>query len=78
MQGSASREAFDRQACSRRQWHVLTKRRNAADERFTIRPKGATQMLQYSVAALDKDEPLSTDCALSWNIWVALNPTLEA
>ncbi len=30
-------------------------RRNTADDRFTARPQGATQMNQYCVAALEKD-----------------------
>jgi len=38
------------------------------------RPKGGTQMSQYGVAALEKDMPFSAVCALSWNIWVPLNP----
>jgi hypothetical protein len=29
---------------SRRQWLVLAQRRNTANDRFTTRPKGATQM----------------------------------
>jgi hypothetical protein len=36
---------------------VLAKGRNAADDRFTTRPKGATRMPQYGVAALEKDWP---------------------
>jgi len=42
------------------------KRRNTADDRFTARPKGATQMIQYGVAVLVKDMPFPADCALSW------------
>jgi len=53
---------------------VLTKRWNATDDRFPARPKGGTQMPQYGVAALEKDMPFSAVCALSWNIWVPLNP----
>ncbi len=59
---------------SRRQWHVLAQRRNTANDRFPARPKGGTQMSQYGVAALEKDKPFSAVCALSWNIWVPLNP----
>jgi hypothetical protein len=33
-------------------------------------------MLQYGVAVLEKDMPFPVNCALSWNIWVALNPTI--
>ncbi len=55
---------------------VLAQRRNTANDRFTARPKGATQMPQYGVAALEKDMPFPADCVLSWAIWVALNPTL--
>jgi hypothetical protein len=55
---------------------ALTKRCNTADDCFTARPKGATQMLQYGVAVLEKDMPFPANCALSWNIWVALNPTI--
>ncbi len=53
---------------------VLAKRRNATDDRFPARPKGGTQMSQYGVAALEKDQPFSAFCALSWNIWEPLNP----
>ena len=53
------------------------KRRNTADDRFTARPKGATQMIQYGVAVLVKDMPFPADCALSWIIWVALNPSIS-
>jgi len=55
---------------------VLAQRRNAANDRFTARPKGATQMSQYGVAVLEKDMPFPADYVLSWTIWVALNPTL--
>ena len=53
---------------------VLAKRRNATDDRFPTRPKGGSQMPQYCVAALEKDEPFSADYALYWNIWEPLNP----
>jgi hypothetical protein len=33
-------------------------------------------MLQYGVAVLEKDMPFPANCALSRNIWVALNPTI--
>ena len=48
-----------------------------AANRFTTRPEGATQIIQYGVAVLGKDMPFSTDCALSWIIWAALNPSIE-
>jgi hypothetical protein len=67
------------------EWHaspalalVLALWLNAANDRFTARPKGATQMFQYSVAALEKDKPFPAHCALSWNIWLALNPSIQA
>jgi hypothetical protein len=63
--GSASREAVDRQARLEGPWRVLAKRRNTADDRFTARPKGATRMIQYGVAVLEKGEPFPADCALS-------------
>jgi len=72
---SASREVVDRQARLAGNGSVLAKRRNTADDHFTSRPKGATQMTQYFVAALGKDTPFPADCALSWIIWVALNPS---
>jgi len=53
---------------------ALAKRRNTPDDRFPARPKGDSQMLQFGVAALEKDQPFSADCALSWNIWEPLNP----
>ncbi len=55
---------------------VLAKRRNDADfyaiwyGRFTTRPKGAPQMIQYGVAALEKATILLS-CALSWIIWAS-------
>jgi len=72
--GSASYEAVDRQARLKGQWRVLAKRRNTADDCFTTRPKGTTRMIQYGVAALEKDTPFPAHCALSWIIRVALNP----
>ncbi len=33
-------------------------------------------MIQYGVAALEKDMPFPSDCALSWIIRVALNPSI--
>jgi len=57
---------------------VLAQRRNTANDRFTARPKGVTQMPQYGVAALEKDMPFPADYVWSWTIWVALNPTLQA
>jgi len=81
----------NRQARLEGQWCVLAKRRNTADDRFTTRQKGATRMIQYGVAALVKDMPsqivfcaiatrkhenrATADCALSWIIRVALNPS---
>ena len=62
---------------SRWQWLVLGKRRNTANERFPARPKGAKQMTQYGVTALNKDQPLSTVCALSWIICLALNKAIS-
>ena len=59
------------------QWLVLGKRRNTANERFQARPKGAKQMTQYGVTALNKDQPLSTVCALSWIICLALNMAIS-
>ena len=41
-----------------RQWHVLAKRRNTANDRFPACPKGATQMIQYGVTALNKDRAI--------------------
>jgi hypothetical protein len=62
---------------SRRQWLVLGKRRNTANERFPARPKGAKQMTQYGVTALNKDQPLSAVCALSWIICLALKMVIS-
>ncbi len=62
---------------SRRQWHVLAKRRNTANERFPARPKGAKQMTQYGVTALNKDQPLFADCVLSWIICLTLNMAIS-
>ena len=61
---------------SRRQWLVLDQRRNTANDRFPVRPKGAKQMIQYGVTALNKDMPLSAVCALSWFICLALNMSI--
>ena len=46
------------QGTPRRQWHVLAKRCNTANDRFPACPKGATQMIQYGVTALDKDRAI--------------------
>ena len=64
----------DRKARLAGNGQVLAKRRNTTDDRFPTRPKGGTQMFQYSVAVLEKDAPFSAACALLWNIWVPLNP----
>ncbi len=61
------------QGTSGRQWLVLSKRRNEADDQFPVRPLGAKQMSQYSVTALNKDMPLAAVCALSWIICLTLN-----
>ncbi len=61
----------------RRQWLVLAQRRNTANERFPARPKGAKQMTQYGVTALNKDAPLFADCALSWIICLTLNMAIS-
>ncbi len=37
---------------------VLAKRRNDTDDRFPARPKGGSQMSQYCVAALEKDQAI--------------------
>jgi hypothetical protein len=34
-------------------------------------------MIQYGVAVLEKGLPFPADCALSWIIWVALNPLIS-
>ncbi len=31
-------------------------------------------MIQYGVAALEKDMPFPSDCALSWIIWASSEP----
>jgi hypothetical protein len=46
------------QGMSRRQWHVLAQRHNTANDRFPARPKGAKQMTQYGVTALNKDRAI--------------------
>ena len=46
-------------------WRVLAKRRNTAEDRFTARPKGLTQLIHYGHAVLEKDPPFPADCALS-------------
>jgi len=71
---SASWEVVGRKARLAGNGLVLAKRRNATDDRFPARPKGGSQMLQYCVAALEKDQPFSAVCVLSWNIWEPLNP----
>ncbi len=60
MPGSASRKAVDRKARLAGNGPVLVKRRNEASDCFPVRPKGATQMSQSSVTALEKGMPFST------------------
>jgi hypothetical protein len=55
--GRATQGAFA-EGTSRRQWLVLAQRRNTANDRFPTRPKGGTQMSQYCVAALKKDQAI--------------------
>ena len=64
------------QGAPRREWLVLSKRCNAADERFPARPKGTPEMIQYGVAVLGRDPPFPSDRALSCIIWVVLNMTI--
>ncbi len=52
---------------SRRQWQVLAKRRNTADDCLTTRPKGATRMIQFGVAVLDKDAAILCGLRLALN-----------
>jgi hypothetical protein len=47
------------QGVPRRQWRVLAKRRNTADDRFPARPKGASQMIHVGVAPFEKDPAIS-------------------
>jgi len=65
------------QGTSRWQWLVLAKRCNAANDRFPARPKGAKQVTPYGVTALNKDQPLSAGCALSWITCLALNMAIS-
>ncbi len=62
---SASRETVERTARLAGNGPVLAKRRNTAGDRFTTRPQGATRMIQYGVAALEKGVPFPAGCALS-------------
>ncbi len=55
------------QGTSRRQWLVLGKRRNTANDRFPARPKGAKQMTQYGVTALNKDQAIVCGLCLVLN-----------
>ena len=77
MKGSASREAVDRKARLAGNGPILVKRCNAASDCFPARPKGATQMIQSGVAALEKDMPFPAGCVFAWIIWVALKPSLS-
>jgi len=74
--GSARCETLSRKARLAGNGLVLAKRRNTANMRFTARPKGAIQICQYFVTILEKGMPFSVDCASSWQIWMALNPSL--
>ena len=55
-----------------REWLVLPKRCNAANDCFPTRPEGVKQMFPSGVTVLIKDMPLIAACALSWNICLAL------
>jgi hypothetical protein len=61
---SAKREAVEDKAHLAGNGLVLAKRCNAVGDRFTFRPKGDPQMFQTCVAALEKDMPFSSFCAL--------------
>jgi len=50
---------------------------NNADGCFLAGPKGAPQIGQCRVAALEKGMPFSADCALPWPIWGALHPKIS-
>ena len=55
---------------------VLVKRRNKANDRFTPRPEGASQVTWHRVAALEKGMPFTADCALFQVTWDALYPSI--
>jgi len=55
-----------------REWLVLPKRCNAANDCFPARPEGVKQMFPSGVTVLIKGMPLIAACALSWNICLAL------
>ena len=73
---SASREVVGRKARLAGNGLVLAQRRNTANDRFPARPKGAKQMIQYGVTALNKGQPLSAVCVLPWIICLALNMSI--
>ena len=50
-----------------REWPVLSKRRNTADDRFPVRPKGAKQIIQYGVTVLNKDSAIVCELCLVLN-----------
>ena len=61
---------------SRRQWLVLGKRRNTANDRFPARPKGAKQMTQYGVTALNT--ALNKDQAIVCGLCLVLDHLLNS
>ena len=56
--GSASWEVVDRKAHLAGNGLVLAKRCNATDDSFPTRPKGGSQVTQYGVAVLEKDQAI--------------------
>ncbi len=61
---SASQEAVSRKACRAGNGGSLSKRHNAADERFLARPQGASPRGHCCVAILGKGMPFPADRAL--------------
>ena len=53
-----------------------SKEYNNADDRILAGPKGAPQISQCRVAALEKGMPFPAGCALPWLIWGALHPKI--
>jgi len=73
---TARREAVSRATRLAGNGPVLAKRRNKANDRFTLRPKGAPQVTWHCVAALEKGMPFPADSALFQVTWGALYPSI--
>ncbi len=74
---AAGWERVSRKACLAGKGWFLCKRRNAVDDPFPTRPKGAPQMRPCGVAALDNGSTIACGRRLAWTHLGALHSSIS-